>query len=54
MHFFKVTFSDKFSADKFLNSDEIQYKQLCYLHIAHQNLRVKIHSLYRIDRKSVV
>lgn len=40
MHFFKVTFSDKFSSDK------IKSKQLRYLRIAHSNLSVKIQSFF--------
>lgn len=46
MHFFKVTFSDKLSSDKFLDSDNIQYKRLCYLHAAYQNFSVKIQSFF--------
>lgn len=44
--FFKVTFSDKFSSDKFLDSDKIQYKQLRYLHATHRNFSVKIQSFF--------
>lgn len=43
---FKVTFSDKFSSDKCLNSDKIRYKQLRYLQAAHQDFSVKIQSFF--------
>lgn len=46
MHFFKVTFSEKFSSDKFLNAGKVQYKQLRYLHTAHLNSNVKIQSFF--------